>query len=927
MPCSSKQERSIGGMISWARPRRCTIDIPKGPGPEGTSGLSSTLADWPLVGRVSEVDFLERGLRAASAGMVISGDLGVGKTRLASTVADQLAGDGWSVSRHVASEARVGIPFSAFGALFEDAGDARNPLQRLLDAAERLEAGDRPVLLQIDDGHWLDDESTAFVQQIAESAEATVLLTVRSGHPRAGRVLEAARKMGLRRLEVLPLSRAEVAELLRGLIPDIRPGEVHHLWALTQGNPLYLHEIVARSLEQGGQLRAGEGWVVGALDHVDLAGVVGDRLDDVDAGQQEVLELLAVAPGAPLDLLYRCAGDEAVVDLQRRHLVAVVESGHRLVAMLAHPVYAELMTARMGAATQLLRQRQVQAEVERHGALRGSDLLQSALWATDHGEDVGPEQLLAAARRLTGLADRVGEGSHHAAYAVRGGLRASVGRLAKAAFDAGGGFEAADTWFQAEAHQDGFSGATAEALESMRGSVATDEHRSRLQAREVGLEMFLGRSPVNDVIDDFDELHRAAGDAEASRSIDVFRLMAMFLQGDAEGAVVLGREMLDDPATSRPDRLATASGLVSSLAFTGRTEEALHTAEQLVGEIRPDDEQFGTGTLHAARVITLSFAGRGHEAEELAARLTAVSEATGNERGVALFGTAQAQCALFAGRATDALAFATAALHAVPEAEDTGLVGWRRPAHAAAAFAYALLGLRDDAAAALVRMEASPGANLTFPVIEVQANAWVAVRAGRRRAAIDVLRAGIEAGISGVAGRMTFLHELVRLGERGIGAEMQAVLDGGADGELYEVFAAHGAAFDADDGVLLEAATADVERLGHILSAAEAAAQAATAHAMAGDRAAAVASRERSARLAGACPGVTTPALEVKTSALRDLAPRELEVARQAARGATNREIALDLGISVRTIETYLYRAFFKLGIDSRDDLRSHPEL
>ena len=166
-----------------------------------------------------------------------------------------------------------------------------------------------------------------------------------------------------------------------------------------------------------------------------------------------------------------------------------------------------------------------------------------------------------------------------------------------------------------------------------------------------------------------------------------------------------------------------------------------------------------------------------------------------------------------------------------------------------------------------------------------------------------------------------------RLGERGCGADLRAILDDGADGDLWEAFARHGEALDADDGAGLDAASVDLERLGHVLAAAEAAAQAATCHADAGDRAAAVAARERSRSLAERCQGAQTPALAVKSSALRDLAPRELEVARLAGRGASNKEIAEELGISVRTVETYLYRIFFKLGVESRAELVSHPEL
>jgi DNA-binding CsgD family transcriptional regulator len=51
------------------------------------------------------------------------------------------------------------------------------------------------------------------------------------------------------------------------------------------------------------------------------------------------------------------------------------------------------------------------------------------------------------------------------------------------------------------------------------------------------------------------------------------------------------------------------------------------------------------------------------------------------------------------------------------------------------------------------------------------------------------------------------------------------------------------------------------------------------------------------------------------------LTTREREVARLAARGLTNREIADELTISVRTAEGHLARAYTKLGITTREAL------
>ena len=55
--------------------------------------------------------------------------------------------------------------------------------------------------------------------------------------------------------------------------------------------------------------------------------------------------------------------------------------------------------------------------------------------------------------------------------------------------------------------------------------------------------------------------------------------------------------------------------------------------------------------------------------------------------------------------------------------------------------------------------------------------------------------------------------------------------------------------------------------------------------------------------------------------ALGLLAPQELQIARLAAEGLSNREIGQQLYLSHRTISNHLYRIFPKLGITSRVEL------
>jgi DNA-binding NarL/FixJ family response regulator len=51
------------------------------------------------------------------------------------------------------------------------------------------------------------------------------------------------------------------------------------------------------------------------------------------------------------------------------------------------------------------------------------------------------------------------------------------------------------------------------------------------------------------------------------------------------------------------------------------------------------------------------------------------------------------------------------------------------------------------------------------------------------------------------------------------------------------------------------------------------------------------------------------------------LTPRELQVVQLAAKGKTNRVIAVELRLSEHTIKNYLFRAFEKLGVSSRVEL------
>jgi DNA-binding NarL/FixJ family response regulator len=138
---------------------------------------------------------------------------------------------------------------------------------------------------------------------------------------------------------------------------------------------------------------------------------------------------------------------------------------------------------------------------------------------------------------------------------------------------------------------------------------------------------------------------------------------------------------------------------------------------------------------------------------------------------------------------------------------------------------------------------------------------------------------------------------------------------------LAAAIAAHAAALLAGDGEGLLAASAAYRAIGDRAAAADSAAQASVAfdehqHHRRGMYAAALA-RE----LADECGELHTPALRTPTGL--KLSGRQRDVVELVVAGLSNREIAEQLVMSVRTVEGHVYRACQRVGAQSREELAS----
>jgi DNA-binding CsgD family transcriptional regulator len=165
-------------------------------------------------------------------------------------------------------------------------------------------------------------------------------------------------------------------------------------------------------------------------------------------------------------------------------------------------------------------------------------------------------------------------------------------------------------------------------------------------------------------------------------------------------------------------------------------------------------------------------------------------------------------------------------------------------------------------------------------------------------------------------GAAQLYHDMVRLGDASAAASPLIRIAAGTNSPLVAAMARHANAAASRNGDELALVADEFAARGMLLLAAEALAQAAGcagAEAPLRDR-----WLVRAAHLKASCPGAATPLLSGLESPLSD---REAEIASLAAAGATSRQIAERLVLSVRTVDNHLAAVYRRLGLSGRDGL------
>jgi DNA-binding CsgD family transcriptional regulator/tetratricopeptide (TPR) repeat protein len=252
-----------------------------------------------FVGRVAELEALERLLERAASGtggaMLIGGEAGIGKSRLVAELEARAGAAGVlvltgecvelaegqlafspiiSALRSVIEDAEtlegLGAPLrSALAALWQVAGGSEHAggsREQLFEAVYRVLArlaGRQPVLLVVEDVHWIDASSRdllAFLVRSTRHDAVALVVTYRpdelhKGHPLRPFIAELERSGRATRLDLERLTRSEVSEQLHaiaGHVPDGRA--IERIFSRSEGNPFFAEELLATAQVDGGAL-------------------------------------------------------------------------------------------------------------------------------------------------------------------------------------------------------------------------------------------------------------------------------------------------------------------------------------------------------------------------------------------------------------------------------------------------------------------------------------------------------------------------------------------------------------------------------------------------------------------------------------------------------------------------------------------------
>ena len=279
---------------------------------------------------------------------------------------------------------------------------------------------------------------------------------------------------------------------------------------------------------------------------------------------------------------------------------------------------------------------------------------------------------------------------------------------------------------------------------------------------------------------------------------------------------------------------------------------------------------------------------------------------------------------LAVGRATLGAGRLDAAISQLNQAMDSFHTsnGWNYRCRRSLTTALAMRGSIDEATACLADPRGARHPGWRYLDYEYAiAKAWVAGGQGAISEAIAISLEAAETarGNGQFAPEVMCLQTATQFGERSCGPRLRE-LEEIVEGPRAGLAARFAEALHDDDGAELAAVSAGFEDVGDLIAAVDAAAHAAIAYRHRDLRGSALGCSARAEALAEQCGGARTPTLRKAVERL-PFTDREREIVMLIGEGLSNRDIAQRLTLSVRTVESHIYKAMAKTGTPNRDEL------
>lgn len=344
-----------------------------------------------LVGRGAELQQLKRHWEQTQQArghlVLLSGEPGVGKTRLAQDVIAHAQKSGAAVLRGGCYEFEATTPYLPFVEAFRDWAHAQSAEQlrivlgtcapeitkfapeikeklgelpassplpaseerlRLFDSGARFLqslAADSGLLVFIDDLHWADQGTLSLLQYLLRhlrNNRVLLLATYREieldrAHPLAAALVDWNRERLATRIALSRLSRADTGTLLATLFHEESVSDefTAALYHETEGNPFFVEEVVKSLIEQGEIYRENDRWgrkethELGIPQSVKEA--IGRRLSRLSGGAVDVLRTAAalgkVFPFAELSAVSATNEDALLDALDEASTAQLVRAG------------------------------------------------------------------------------------------------------------------------------------------------------------------------------------------------------------------------------------------------------------------------------------------------------------------------------------------------------------------------------------------------------------------------------------------------------------------------------------------------------------------------------------------------------------------------------------------------------------------------